>query len=104
MFKFIEDDDSEDAILAILFIPGIEFSVLWVAAAAAESPLLRFIFIFELLKLCCSDKWSCVFTSDPLTVDWHGFPSRTKTGTATRRGDGSGFISKPFSWRALLSL
>lgn len=66
IFRFIADDDSDDAMLAILFSPGIEFSVLCVAAAAlAESPPFKFMFIFALLRLCCNDKWSCDLTSAP---------------------------------------
>ena len=34
----------------------------------------------------------------------HGLPSRIRTGTATRRGAGSGVTSSPFSWRDFFSL
>lgn len=41
----------------------------------------------------------------PTDPGWQGLPSRTRTGTATRRGDGSGLPapadpSRPFSCRA----
>lgn len=39
-----------------------------------------------------------------LTVGWHGFPSRTRTGTATLLGEGKGVMSKPFSCLAFFNL
>lgn len=48
---------------------------------------------------------SCALTMPPLTLGWHGLPSLTNTGTATLRGEGSGFNScNPFSCRARFSL
>lgn len=46
---------------------------------------------------CCIASWSVDFTIELFILGWQGLPSRTRTGTATRRGDGSGFKSKPFS-------
>ncbi|GIY95751.1 hypothetical protein CEXT_394261 [Caerostris extrusa] len=43
------------------------------------------------LASCC-----CCFRD----AGWQGLPSLTRTGTATLLGEGRGFTSSPFSWRA----
>lgn len=48
--------------------------------------------------------WSFDFMRPPFMVGWHGLPSRTSTGTATRLGDGRGCKSSPFSCRARFNL
>lgn len=81
-----DDPPSDGFTLDIVFIPGSEpcipFTIPWFMLAC---------------MLACICSCSC-FTIGP--VGWQGLPSRTRTGTATRRGDGKGFMSNPFSWRA----
>ena len=42
--------------------------------------------------------------AEPFMPAPQGLPSLTNTGTATRRGDGNGFMSSPFSWRDRFNL
>lgn len=55
-----------------------------------------------MLEACVFPSCCCCFTDEP--VGWQGLPSRTKTGTATLRGEGRGVMSKPFSCLALFVL
>ena len=52
----------------------------------------------------CMGKASCAFISGPFIDGWQGLPSLTNTGTATLRGEGRGFKSKPFSARDRFNL
>lgn len=62
------------------------------------------LFMGETLRFDCIAWWSWDFISPQLELGWHGLPSLTNTGTATRRGDGSGCKSSPFSCRARFNL
>lgn len=83
---------SDSAMGGIAFIPFILF--------ICPIPL----FIGETLRFDCIAWWSCDFIRPQLELGWHGLPSLTSTGTATRLGDGSGCKSSPFSWRARFNL